>query len=101
MYFISFLHDNLREGDFFELKVFYYEPYKSPPYAIMLFVELGIYENHICELRSEKLYEGRSSQLYTQPLQLRKESLTKIQACKRIEPALDLCDTGTAFYQLS
>ena len=38
----------------------------------------GIYENHICELRSEEeLYEGRSSQLYTQLLQLRKDSLKK------------------------
>ena len=33
-----------------------------------------MYENHICELQSEEL---RSSQLYTQPLQLRKESLKK------------------------
>ena len=29
------------------------------------------------ELRSEDLYKGRSSQLYTQLLQLRKESLKK------------------------
>ena len=34
-----------------------------------------IYENHICELWGEELYEGRSSQLYTQLLQMRKESL--------------------------
>ena len=38
-----------------------------------------IYENHICELRpelrSEQLYEGRSSQLYAQLLRLRKERL--------------------------
>ena len=36
-------------------------------------LNLWIYENHVCELRSE----GRSSQLYTQVLQLRKESLKK------------------------
>ena len=32
------------------------------------------------------LYEGRSSQLYTQVLQLRKESLKNIQACTGFEP---------------
>ena len=38
----------------------------------------GKNENHICELRSEEeLYEGRSSQLYMQLLQLRKDSLKK------------------------
>ena len=31
----------------------------------------------MCELRSEELSEGLSSQLYTQLLQLRKESLKK------------------------
>ena len=40
-----------------------------------------IYENHICELRSEELNEGWSSQLYTQLLQLRRES----QACTGFE----------------
>ena len=39
----------------------------------VLNLKLSIYENHVCELRSE----GRSSQLYTQVLQLRKESLKK------------------------
>ena len=29
-------------------------------------LKLWIYENPICELRSEELFEGRSSQLYTQ-----------------------------------
>ena len=29
-------------------------------------MKLWIYENHICELHSEELFEGRSSQLYTQ-----------------------------------
>ena len=38
-------------------------------------MKLWIYENHICELRSEELFEGRSSQLYMQLMQLRKESL--------------------------
>ena len=37
---------------------------------------------------------------YPQLMQLRKESLKKIQACTRFEP-LDLCDTGAAVYQLS
>ena len=40
-------------------------------------LRLWIYENHICELWSEELFEGRSSQLYTQLMQLRKESLKK------------------------
>ena len=40
----------------------------------------------ICELRSEELFKGRSSQLYTQLVQLRKESLKKIQACTGFEP---------------
>ena len=40
-------------------------------------MKLWIYENHICELRIEELFEGRSSQLYTQLMQLRKESLKK------------------------
>ena len=36
-----------------------------------------MYENHICdhELGSEELLEGRSSHLYTQLMQLRKEIL--------------------------
>ena len=29
-------------------------------------LKLWMHENHICELRSEELFEGRSSQLYTQ-----------------------------------
>ena len=39
----------------------------------------------MCELRSEQLYEGRLSQLYTQLLQLRKDRLKKIQACTGFE----------------
>ena len=31
----------------------------------------------LCELQSEELFEGRSSQLYTQLMQLQKESLQK------------------------
>ena len=31
-------------------------------------LKLWMHENHICELRSEELFEGRSSQLYTQLL---------------------------------
>ena len=47
--------------------------------------KLWIFENHMCELRSEQLYEGRLSQLYTQLLQLRKDRLKKIQACTGFE----------------
>ena len=47
---------------------------------------LWLYENHICELQSEELNEGWSSQIYAQLLQLRKESLKKIQACMGLEP---------------
>ena len=56
-------------------------------------MKLWIYENHICELRSEELYEWRSSQLNTQLLQLRKESLKKKSGLYGIR-TLDLCDTG-------
>ena len=41
-------------------------------------LKLWIYENHICELRSVELFEGISSQFYTQLMQLRKQSLNKI-----------------------
>ena len=47
-------------------------------YAMYILKLCRIYENYICELRSEELCEGyrlRSSQLHTQVLQLRKESL--------------------------
>ena len=40
-------------------------------------MKFWMYENNICELRSEELNEGWSLQLYTQLLQLRKESLNK------------------------
>ena len=47
-----------------------------------------------------ELYEGRSSQLYAQLMQLRKESLKKNSGVYGIR-TLDLCDTGAALYQLS
>ena len=49
-------------------------------------MKLFLNENHICELWSEAFYERRSLQLYTQLLQLQKESLKKIQACVGFEP---------------
>ena len=51
-------------------------------------MKLWIYENHIRELRSEELFEGRSSQLYTQLMQLRKESLTPL--IKTFSPIIKL-----------
>ena len=36
-------------------------------------MKLWIYETHICELRSEELFEERPGQLYTQLMQFRKE----------------------------
>ena len=47
-------------------------------------------ENHICELGSGELYDGRSSQLYTgmQLLQLRKERLKAIQAVRTLDEAI-------------
>ena len=47
------------------------------PWKLRMMTKLWIYEKYICELRSEELYEERSSQFYTQILQLRKESLKK------------------------
>ena len=44
----------------------------------IIIVKFWIYENHMCELRSEELNEGLSSQLYTQLLQLRKETLINV-----------------------
>ena len=48
------------------------------PLSCVLLFKLWIYENHVCEQRSEEWYEGRSSQLYTQLLQWRKKRLKKI-----------------------
>ena len=55
-------------------------------------MKLWMYENHICELQSEEL---RSSQLYTQPLQLRKESLKEKK--KKIGRALHRYRRGQGF----
>ena len=49
-------------------------------------MKFWIYENHICELQSEELNKGWSSQLYTQLLQLRKESLKKNSGLYGFEP---------------
>ena len=54
--------------------------------AVNKLYSVWIYENHICVLPSEELYEWRSSQLNTQFLQLRKESLKKTQSCTGFEP---------------
>ena len=52
--------------------------YSEVTLILTLFIlKLWIYENHICELQSEESFEGRSSQLHMQPMQLRKESLKK------------------------
>ena len=67
----------------------------SGRYRIWIFVDIitvaiwsyhAVYENHICQLRSEELYEWGSSQLYTQLLQLRKESLKEVQDCTDSNP---------------
>ena len=57
-------------------------------FIIILLWSYEYMKNHICELQSEELFEGRSLQLYmyTQLMQLRKESLNKIQACTGFEP---------------
>ena len=57
-------------------------------------MKLRIYENLICELRSEELNEGGDHRrLYRQLLQLRKESLKKNSGLYGIR-ILDLCDTA-------
>ena len=48
------------------------------------------FENHIYELRREELNEGWSSQLYTQLLQLRKESTKKKKKALNFFPAFFL-----------
>ena len=47
------------------------------------------------------LFEGTSSQLRTQLLQLQKESLKKKKSGLYGNRTFDLCDTGAALYQLS
>ena len=49
-------------------------------------MKFWICENHICELQSEELNKGWSSQLYTQLLQL--------QACTRFEPLTSAIQTN-------
>ena len=51
-------------------------------------MKLWIYENHTCELRSEELYQWRSSQLYTQPTSAaaKRKPEKKIQACTGFKP---------------
>ena len=61
-------------------------------------IKSWIYENHICELRSEELNEGWSWQLYTQLLQLRKESLKQKNSGRYGIRTLDLCDTKPEFF---
>ena len=51
-------------------------------------------------MQSEELFEGRSSQLYTQLMLLLKESLKKSSGLYGIR-TLDLCDSSAALYQLS
>ena len=51
-------------------------------------------------VRTNSLYERRSSQLQTRLLQLRKESLKNCLGLYGIR-TLDLCDNGAALYQLS
>ena len=53
--------------------------------SVTVLIKLLIYKNHICELRSEELFKERSSQLYTQLMQLPKESLKKFRACTGFE----------------
>ena len=62
-------------------------------------MKLWIYENYICELQSEELFKGRSLQLYTQLMPLRKESLKKNSGLYGIW-TLVLCDSGAALYQI-
>ena len=54
----------------------------------------------LCELQSEELFEGRSSQLYTQLMQLRKESLQKnsgLYGIQTLDLSVALCQIFQAF----
>ena len=66
--------------------------------SVFFLIKSWIYENHICELRSEELNEGWSWQLYTQLLQLRKESLKQKNSGRYGIRTLDLCDTKPEFF---
>ena len=50
------------------------------------FLKLRIYENLLWELRGEELHDRRASQLYTQLLQLWKESLKKFRLVRDSNP---------------
>ena len=63
-------------------------------------LKLWIYEYHICEMRSEELFEGRSSQLYTQLMQLRKASPIKKFSLLRDSNPSPLRCRSAALYQL-
>ena len=54
-----------------------------------------------CGVKKLLIFEGRSSQLYKQLMQLRKENLKKIQACTGFKPLTSAIYTGAALYQLS
>ena len=93
MYIISYLHFlQIEYLPLFTFSKFEFESWKKGNISLKIsndksfMMKLWLYENHICELRSEALYERRSLQLYTQLLQLQKESLKKIQACMGFEP---------------
>ena len=62
---------------------------------IIVYEIMNIWKSYMWSAEPEELFEGRSSQLYTQLMQLRKESLKKIQACTGFGP-LTCCDTGAA-----
>ena len=62
---------------------------------IIVYEIMNICKSYTWSAEPEELFEGRSSQLYTQLMQLRKESLKKILACTEFEP-LTCCDTGAA-----
>ena len=49
----------------------------------------------------DKLFAGRSSQLYTELWQFRKESLKKIQACMGFKPLTPAIPVQCSRYQLS
>ena len=64
---------------------------------IIVYEIMNIWKSYMWSAEPEELSEGRSSQLYTQLMQLRKKSLKKIQACTGFEP-LTCCDTSAVLY---
>ena len=63
--------------------------------VIIVYEIMNIWKSYMWSAEPEEFFEGRSSQLYTQLMQLWKESLKKIQTCTGFEP-LTCCDTGAA-----